>query len=217
MDKIISNLKDNLSRLENSSNELNMKDNIFSTEYVDLLSSMMDFVDIVLPKYKTEDKRLKYRIEKVFEQIGGYSIDDKIQMYDLEKNIISYIQHLPKLIDANGISKYTEEITLLINRILMMAPINLNLELSFVEWILRKNEKEVYANKAIVSQLYVMLKKYQDVDYVKLHIDLPIALQSLNYVAEHLKDKSKKDEEKQVVDEWLNEPTHYRFNKVVVY
>jgi len=86
-----------------------------------------------------------------------------------------------------------------------------------VEWILRKNEKEEYANKAIVSQLYVMLKKYQDVDYVKLHIDLPMALQSLNYIAGYLNNKSNKEEERQVVDEWLNEPNHYRFNEVIVY
>lgn len=218
LDKIISNLKDNLSKMENSSSELTMKDEFFRPQYVDMLSSMMDFVGIVLPKYyKIEDKALISRIEKVIEHISGYSIDDKIQMYDLDNDISSYIQHLAKLIDANGILKYTEEITLLINRILMMVPNNLNLELSFVEWLLRKHEEKVNGQKYIISQLYVILKKYQDIDYVKLQIDLPMALQSLNYIAGYLKDKSKKDEEKQVVDEWLNEPNHYRFNEVVVY
>ena len=218
LDKIISNLKDNLSKMENSSSELTMKDEFFRPQYVDMLSSMMDFVGIVLPKYyKIEDKALISRIEKVIEHISGYSIDDKIQMYDLDNDISSYIQHLAKLIDANGILKYTEEITLLINRILMMVPNNLNLELSFVEWLLRKHEEKVNDQKYIISQLYVILKKYQDIDYVKLQIDLPMALQSLNYIADYLRNKSNKEEERQVIDEWLNEPNHYRFNEVVVY
>lgn len=218
LDKIISNIKDNLSKMENTSSELTMRDEFFRPQYVGLLSSMLDFVAIVLPKYyKIENEKLISRIEKDIEHIDDYSIEDKIQLYDLDNNISSYIQYLAKLIDANGISKYTSEITLLINRILLMIPINLNLELSFVEWILRKHGKDINGKNSIVSLLYVILIKYQDVDYVKLHLDLPMALQSLNYIAEYLKDKSKKKEEIQIVDEWINDPNHYRFNEVVVY
>ena len=221
VEAIIANLSSNLAKIENSAWLASSAGEAFNPQCISLLEAMYDFVSLTLPRrlnYEV-DKALPVRIKKCIEAIGKTSFSYQ-KLYNTKDDVSDVLQYLAKLIDANGVAGYSKELSLIFTRILMREPMSLNLELSFLEWLLHKHWEEVKADQGIISQMELILYKYKGIDnyYEELHLDLPFALQNLRYVAEQLDgtiDESSDD--RVIVDYWLRDPMVKRFNEVLVY
>lgn len=219
---IFANLETNFSLIEKHSDSRLAADRAFGSMYISILSDMYEFTCLKTPKeYRDEaSKRLGRRILNCLERIAGIKLNDRC-LYYMDEDISLYIQYVSKLIDANGLCSNQKSVELILERILMMIPKNLNLELSFAEWLLRYHWDEVTSitNQEILSKLRLVLYRYRKMDFRALHLDLPAAIHNLKYIAEGIKrsDFIVQQSDNAIIDYWMNDPNVNRFNHLSIY
>ena len=205
---IMENLEKNLALLEGWKGN---DDGFFAKEHVGLLADMMEFMEhnVLLEgrhkEYETVLQRIKAGMIKLY---GSSQLLDKI--FDKDVYVNEELQLLARCIDFYGLDKYRVYVDAVIDRALLQCKKSLTMMLAFVEYLVEKHIDKLKEEKT-VFRLKLLLQRYEDVDYQKLDLTLPVAYRCLYKVAEVLKKEGLCDDRR--INYWLEDEFVKKFKE----
>lgn len=207
-ERIKANMLENLSLM--SQKRPNRPDIIdhFGKEYIDLLSAMRYFTRNIQKVEGCEVEEVMEQIDGLLTELRGYSNVVEAFSSDDYDTVVDGIWYLRDLFKDEGIDACKNEITLLINRVLLQVPTALESCASLLAAFVKYKTKEM--TDVFGLQLLEVLKRYKNkFDYEALFVSVPSIYKSLRRIAVGLIESFNEEES---VKYWLEDKMVNRFN-----
>ena len=182
---ILKNIRNNLEllNLEKTNSSL---DSYFTNEYLKLLIEMRKFLTQHKDKNHYDDEGLIEMISKSINEKRGYSSIYSALLSNNYNRASESAMHLFTLAKANGVDNYIQELSLLINSVIMKKPLIIYSAVDIIDALLDVHKKEMvnYFGK----QLNGMLESLFEYDYEQLDVRVPEFNRHMGNIAKTLKE-----------------------------
>lgn len=207
-EEIKPNMEHNLSLVERNK-ETGTSSNFYNCMYIDLLSDMKLFLVRLQKKSGINTDEIMSRIDAdIQHQLGFGDLMEALSSDDYNKVSVA-LDLLNVSLKNDSFDKHTQEIQLVIMKVVLMQSANIDKCISFLACLMYDYRTEMIA--IFGGSLLLMLKNYCDYDFEKFNFNVPTVNHWLSLMASQMKPEYADDA---AVRYWTSEPVVKRFGNM---